>query len=1034
MEAAASGAMAPVVWRFADAEFRESTQELRVQGSPVALERKPLEVLRCLLHAEGELVTKNELFDTVWAGRVVTDGVLSQAIWRIREVLGDSERRMLRTVHGYGFRLDVPIAIEGRRDSGTRLRLQAGVTLPGLDGWVLDERLGTRPHNELWRIRNHAGDERRVVKLALSERAARALKREVTLNRVMIKELGVDAPVVPLRRWQFDAAPPWILMPWYPGGSLADWVARQGGAGALSLKRRVAIVAEAAEVLAQAHALGIMHKDIKPGNLLVDESGNEPRLLMCDFGSGTVASRERLERVGVTLMGFTQTLKADTGTSGTPAYMAPEVLAGGLYSERSDVYSLGVLLYQLVAGDLNQPLAPGWEDDIADVGLRDIVAAACAGKPERRIASMLDLAERLRGWSPEPVAAGQDGIVLLRPNAAGNAPWRWWAAVLAGLALVIGLVISLADLQSAWSPQAAPGDTVALESLAVLPFQVFASAEEDHYLALGLHEAVLTDLAQIASLRVISRGSVMAYADDERDIRQIAEELGVDALIETSFQHEDNRIRVSARLTRARDGTQLWAGRFDRTADDIFAMQTELAQRITDAVGAALSPAEARAIAERPTISAEAYAAYLTANALYAEGISDRGQASRMLQIRRELQRAVALDEDFVEARVLLVQIESLARYYAQIPHAEAVSSVTAHLDWLETRTPDHPLARFGRGMYALYVEEDPPQALALIQPVVSRLPPTSTYLAYYADLLRRQLRVDEALLVYQRAVAVEPRSFHVANELATTYALLGQGASAFQVSLGTVRRLPSHPIAGIDPLQWRFNGGGDVADLRAYWARMLQAQQALSSPIIWYAEASEAYVREGPDSAAKVLDAHSGRVLQSTGNVRIPVELYRAILGFAAGRPAGEVAADADTALKALEADYAKDRNTTVASMMVRALALSGRGEEARALMDQVKRQMPRRRDAVQWHVFLQAEVVLPLLLGDEEGAVEQLPGIMRLPLGLPSNYLRYSMAYAPVMSNPRTASVVMQEAKRDRIRFLKDCAALSLDCEVVL
>ena len=100
--------------------------------------------------------------------------------------------------------------------------------------------------------------------------------------------------------------------------------------------------------------------------------------------SGTVKSRERLAQTGVTVMGFTKTLHQDSSTSGTPAYMAPEVLKGGVFSEQSDVYAVGVLLYQLVIGELNEPLAPGWEEDVADPGLRAIIADACAGKPARR--------------------------------------------------------------------------------------------------------------------------------------------------------------------------------------------------------------------------------------------------------------------------------------------------------------------------------------------------------------------------------------------------------------------------------------------------------------------------------------------------------------------------------------------------------------------------------------------------------------------------------------------------------------------------
>ena len=162
---------------------------------------------------------------------------------------------MLRTVHGYGFRLDVPIEIEGRDDPGTRLQLEPGQTLPNLPNWILQQRLQTRPANELWCVRHVQSQQLRVVKLALDERAQRALKREVTLNKVLRAELGAGAPLVPLLEWQFETSPAWIQMPWYELGSLSDWLAAQGGAQQLEMQRRLDIVAEAAEALAKAHAV-----------------------------------------------------------------------------------------------------------------------------------------------------------------------------------------------------------------------------------------------------------------------------------------------------------------------------------------------------------------------------------------------------------------------------------------------------------------------------------------------------------------------------------------------------------------------------------------------------------------------------------------------------------------------------------------------------------------------------------------------------------------------------------------------------------
>lgn len=1016
-------ASTPVCWRFGHAVFNERNHELRIDGQLVAMERKPLDVLLCLLRAEGELVTKEELFDAVWAGRIVTDGVLSQAIRRIREALGDTERRMLRTVHGYGFRLDIPIELEGQIEKSTQLALEPDAPVPGLPGWTLEQRLSVRPANELWRIRHRDSDELRVIKLALHARAERALKREVTLNRVLRAELGDDAPLVPLLAWQFERSPAWIQMPWYAAGSLVDWIDAQGGAQQVPLERRVRIVAEAADALARAHALGVMHKDIKPANLLVDDSGAQPRLLLCDFGNGAVHSRERLVDTGVTVMGFTQTIQADASSTGTPAYMAPELLAGKVFSERSEVYALGVMLYQLVAGDLQQPLAPGWEADVADAGLRGIIASAGAGRPEHRMGSAAELARRLRDWRPgqlTPQTPTRQSYVQPVVRTVG-------AAVLALLLVLV--------LRPLWSPPAPAPDPLEVPaaarrppSIAVLPFKVLSTSEEDRFLAEGLHDALLTNLAGLNGMRVISRASVLAYANGQTRARQIASELGVSSVVEASFQHSDERIRVQIRLINGRDESQLWADSFDHRLDDIFAVQNALSRRISAAVGAVLSAAEKEELSQMPTVSAAAYSEFLTARALYAEGILGTLEYSRILGIRQRLSRALDLDPRFLEARALLVQMESLARYYAQIPHGKAVANIEEHLAHLDAQEPENVLTRFARASYLLYVLEKAPDALAVLEPVAQRLPRTSNYQLVYADLLRRQWRPAEAIAVYRAAMRLDPRNFELADSLADTHHYTGEYAQAYEVAAAAAQRMPSSRIAQAWP-HYRFAiGRGMPSEVSKFFALLRPERDQTTSPVDWFYAAIEAYSLGGAEAALSVLDAADGQVYRGTGNSVLPAELYRAIVGFAAGRPAQQVQADARFALRSMDANAREDDNHTLQGHRALALALLGRKGEAHAQMERTLRQVSEVRDAVQWVVQMQVRVVLPVLLGDEELALAQLREFLHAQYRLPANQLKFIPIYAPLMSNPRTAALINAESARTREQFDAEIAQMGL------
>lgn len=396
-------------WLFGKSSLDESSLELRVEGKPVSIERKPLEVLVHLLHHAGEVVTKDELTAAVWPGRVVSDTVVAKAVGKLREALSDTSQELIKTVHGYGYRLDGKVAVEQQRASPTaHFSFKPGDHPPGRPLWSLVQRLGAGGQGEAWLATHDKTHEQRVFKFAIDQTSLAALKREITLFRFLNDSLGEQARIVTLRDWNFEQSPYFLEADYVSGGSLADWVERNGGLSAISLATRLDIAIQIAEALSAVHSVGVLHKDLKPSNVLI-KAGGTPHILLADFGSGGVTDVRRLEALGITRMGFTKSIAAlNDRSAGTPAYLAPEILAGQPPTVKGDIYALGVMLYQLVVGEFRRGMSAGWERHVDDELLRECISDAAQGDVAHRLGDVALLAQRLRNLDEERKKRRQD--------------------------------------------------------------------------------------------------------------------------------------------------------------------------------------------------------------------------------------------------------------------------------------------------------------------------------------------------------------------------------------------------------------------------------------------------------------------------------------------------------------------------------------------------------------------------------------------------------------------------------------------------
>lgn len=444
------------IWRFADAEFDEAGWVLRIAGQPVQLEAKPLEVLHELLLRAGEVVTKDEILDAVWSGVTVVEGSLPTAISKLRKVLGKSREHVIETVPRVGYRLVGPVAVETvETPLAPRFAFEPGDAVPGRGQWRLEDPLGGTGTADVWSARHVKTAERRVFKFADAPDRLRSLKREAALSRLLFAGLGPAAPAPALLEWNFEASP-YFLEYAYGGHDLIGWAAEAGGLAAIPIERRLAVAAMIARAVASVHDLGVLHKDLKPANILIIESDAGPVVKLADFGSGRLLDGAMLHAFRITDPG---SLDAELGEneprSGTYAYQAPELTGDAMPTVKSDIYSLGLILFQLASGDFSAALAPGWESKIADPLLREDIKLAGDGVPERRIGSAGELAgriERIEERRTEAARAAEQAQWLAdrkRIDERRRARLPWVRAAIGSMA--IGLVASASLAAFAWT-------------------------------------------------------------------------------------------------------------------------------------------------------------------------------------------------------------------------------------------------------------------------------------------------------------------------------------------------------------------------------------------------------------------------------------------------------------------------------------------------------------------------------------------------------------------------------------------------------
>jgi DNA-binding winged helix-turn-helix (wHTH) protein len=454
-------------WQFGSCQYLELSRKLIIAGETLTPEGKLLDVLLELLKKNGEVVSRDHFLDTVWDDVVSSDESLSQAVSKLRKVLGGERESIIQTVARKGYRMAVPVTCVA--DSGiqvTPLVLEPGDKIPHRPHWRAVRKLSGNENSPVWLAQRDKSQEVRVYKFAVDDIRLRALKRELTIFRLLTKSLGERSSfLVRILDWNFDEGP-FFLESEFCGPNLLEWSTTRVFLST-SLEQRVQVIAVLARAVASAHGVAVFHNDLKPSNILVanpmgevaagfedpnaDESASLPttewKMKIADFGAASLNNTELLRELDISDLGsFTEDSAKRSSGVGTAMYRPPELHAGGAPTAMGDTYALGVLLYQTVTGDFYAPPSPGWEQKISDPLVRKDIADAANVDPAQRIETVAELAVRLQNLEIRRIEKDRQERAELEARRTEEAlartrllrPW----VILAMASLVLGLAFS----------------------------------------------------------------------------------------------------------------------------------------------------------------------------------------------------------------------------------------------------------------------------------------------------------------------------------------------------------------------------------------------------------------------------------------------------------------------------------------------------------------------------------------------------------------------------------------------------------------
>jgi serine/threonine protein kinase/Tfp pilus assembly protein PilF len=585
--------------------------------------------------------------------------------------------------------------------------------------------------------------------------------------------------------FQFGAAPDgsrcFYAMELIEGETLEARVRRDGP---LNPKLVVEIATQIAQALIAAAAQGLIHRDLKPGNIMLKQGNagaTELEVKIIDFGLAKAIADVGGE-MDITHGEFV----------GTPNFASPEQFESGPVDVRSDIYSLGATLWFALTG--KTPFAGRNIEEIrrahkseslpieqlkaarAPSRLRSLLKSMLAFEPAAR-PGVKDLPTQLRRCSAQLSGAPRVGVALT-------------AAVILLLGMTAFFIFhSLRTHPAATGSASNPAPPE--KSIAVLPLENLSADPDNAYFAEGIQEEILTQLAKIADLKVISRSSTQRYQSKPGNLAEIAKQLGVATILEGSVQKAADQVRVNVQLVNAQTDFHLWAETYDRKLTDIFSVESEIAKGIAESLQAKLTGHEEQALAVRPTNNVEAYDAYL-------RGLSFEARSSYSIDLLEKAtglyERAVELDPNFALGWARLSRADALLYFTGADPTAARRDAAKSALENAQKLQPNSPETLLALGYYQYWVLRDYGLAKTTFKRIQKLLPGSSDVLNGLGAVSRREGHWDQSVAYSEQALALDPRNVDLLNETALTYVMLRQFRAALKLYDRGLDIVPNDP------------------------------------------------------------------------------------------------------------------------------------------------------------------------------------------------------------------------------------------------
>ena len=834
----------------------------------------------------------------------------------------------------------------------------------------------------------HADSQETLVRFRREAEAAARLDHP---NILPIYEVGDNDDGLPSFSMKFAA-----------GGSLHE------AAPALHREPRriVALMAKVARAVQYAHARGILHRDLKPANILLDGRG-EP--LVSDFG---------LAKWLDATSELTQTL----AIFGTPGYIALEQASGsaGKITPAADVYSLGAILFYLFTGRppflgehalaviqqaAEKPapklrsLAPTLDRD-----LETICAKCLEREPTARYRSAGDLAEDLERW-----LAGHS--IIARPVSAPVRALRWsrrnpafagMTALLLALGAAVGVMIWKGEMAT---PPVSSG-------IAVLPFESLSPDNENAFFAEGVYEGVSTKLAKLSDLKVISHNSVARYRG-AHNTQEIGRALNVAYVLEGSVRRNAGRIFLNVQLVDTRTGIHVWTESYDRNSNDVFAMQTEVAQKVADRLGAETSSTEKAAIQEPPTADLVAYDLYLRAKELInAISFSTRAKED-LLQAVQLLDQAVARDPSFFDAYGQLAAAHD-RMYFLGFDHTDVrLKLAETAIHSVRRLRPDSGETHLTLGQHLYWAYQNYDRAREELTVAQRTLPNESRIplMAGYID--RRQGHWEKSLEEIKQALELDPRNFSIRQQVSLTYQGLRRyketAATLDDVLAITPKDVTSKVQRAWVDLQWR----ADPKPLHMTIETVL-AQDPSAVPAIVIQWLELALSERDPAAAEHALAAMPIGGCRDE-NIAFPNSWCQGLVA----RLRGDEPAARDAfanARKELEQIVREQPDYAAALCAIGVVdAALGNKQDALREGERAVELMPVGKSAIDGAMLVQYLAIIYAWTGDKDRAIERLTEAMKLPGShVTYGHLRLNPFWDPLRGDPRFKGIVASLAPK--------------------